>query len=177
MTRTPLKNSGEPRRSGRVSSCCSTSDTRPLLTMAVNRRVRASIRYFQTFLIRYFYLFRYCGIKHNIYITRCSCNLTVTRLVRLVEQELPTLPEHLNSSPVFSGVRVVPIVHCHVFTVPCCDVRFICFIKGSCLCYLYLHILESNTIMFVSFNSNTTGASSRAGTAYPSGAYESNICF
>jgi len=37
--------------------------------------------------------------------------------VRLVEQELPTLPEHLNSSPVFSGVRVVPIVHCHVFTI------------------------------------------------------------
>ena len=52
-----------------------------------------------------------------MYITRCSCNLTVTRLVRLVEQELSTLLEHLNSSPVFSGVRVVPIVHCHVFTI------------------------------------------------------------
>jgi hypothetical protein len=30
----------------------------------------------------------------------------LTRRVPLVEQELPTLPEHLNSPPVFSGVRV-----------------------------------------------------------------------
>jgi hypothetical protein len=30
----------------------------------------------------------------------------LTRRVPLVEQELPTLPEHLNSHPVFSGVRV-----------------------------------------------------------------------
>ena len=30
----------------------------------------------------------------------------VTRRVSLVEQELPTLPEHLSSPPVFCGVRV-----------------------------------------------------------------------
>ena len=30
----------------------------------------------------------------------------LTRRVPLVEQELPTLPEHLSSPPVFSGVRV-----------------------------------------------------------------------
>ena len=29
----------------------------------------------------------------------------VTRQISLVEQELPTLPEHLRSPPVFSGVR------------------------------------------------------------------------
>ena len=31
----------------------------------------------------------------------------LTRPVPLVEKELPTLPEHLSSSPVFSGVRVI----------------------------------------------------------------------
>jgi hypothetical protein len=30
----------------------------------------------------------------------------LTRRVSLVEQELPTLPGHLNSPPVFSGIRV-----------------------------------------------------------------------
>jgi hypothetical protein len=30
----------------------------------------------------------------------------LTRRVSLVEQELPTLPEHLSSPPIFSGVRV-----------------------------------------------------------------------
>ena len=30
----------------------------------------------------------------------------LTRRVSLVEQELPTLPDHLSSPPVFSGVRV-----------------------------------------------------------------------
>ena len=40
----------------------------------------------------------------------------VTRRKSLVEQELPTLPEHLSSPPVFSGVRVARIeVFCVVF--------------------------------------------------------------
>jgi hypothetical protein len=30
----------------------------------------------------------------------------LTRRMSLVEQELPTLPEHLSSPPIFSGVRV-----------------------------------------------------------------------
>jgi hypothetical protein len=30
----------------------------------------------------------------------------ITRLVSLVEQELPTIPEHPSSSPVYCGVRV-----------------------------------------------------------------------
>jgi hypothetical protein len=34
----------------------------------------------------------------------------LTQRVPLVEQELLTLPEHLRSSPVFSGVRVTPSV-------------------------------------------------------------------
>jgi hypothetical protein len=44
----------------------------------------------------------------------------VTRLTRqrvpLMEQELPTLPEHLNSSPVLTGVRVIlSLVLCVLF--------------------------------------------------------------
>ena len=32
--------------------------------------------------------------------------IRITRRVSIVEQELPTLPEHMSSSPVISGVRV-----------------------------------------------------------------------
>ena len=46
----------------------------------------------------------------------CSCRLTVIRRVSLVEQELPTLPEHMSSLPVFSGVPVSrSLVFCEVF--------------------------------------------------------------
>jgi hypothetical protein len=42
--------------------------------------------------------------------------MCVTQQVPHVEQELPTLPEHLCSSPVFSGVRVArSLVFCVVF--------------------------------------------------------------
>jgi hypothetical protein len=43
-------------------------------------------------------------IPHSRLITGCVTRLT--RRVPLVEQELHTLPEHLSSPPVFSGVRV-----------------------------------------------------------------------
>ena len=47
----------------------------------------------------------------------------VTRLTRrmsLVEQELPTHPEHLSSSPIFSGVRVTrSLVLCVCFVYSC----------------------------------------------------------
>jgi hypothetical protein len=51
----------------------------------------------------------------------------VTRRVSHVEQELWTLPEHMNSYPAFvSGMCVVHFVKLHVFTflVPCWDVHF-----------------------------------------------------
>jgi hypothetical protein len=38
----------------------------------------------------------------------------------LVEQELPTLPEHLSSSPVFSGVRVTRSLALYVYVVDRC---------------------------------------------------------
>jgi hypothetical protein len=42
------------------------------------------------------------------------------RRVPLVEQELLTLPEHLSSSPVFSGVRVTRSLVLCVFFADCC---------------------------------------------------------
>jgi hypothetical protein len=48
-----------------------------------------------------------------------------------VEQELPTLPEHLSSPPVFSGVRVTrSLVLC------------VCFVD-RCLSFLYFFFLLS----------------------------------
>jgi len=44
------------------------------------------------------------SFPHSWFITGFVTRLT--RLVPLVDQELPTLPEHLSSLPVFSGVRV-----------------------------------------------------------------------
>jgi hypothetical protein len=45
----------------------------------------------------------------------------LTRRVLLVEQEIPTFPEHLNSPPVFSGVHVTrSLVLCHVCFVDRC---------------------------------------------------------
>ena len=54
----------------------------------------------------YLYLFMYTGVQHDFHIRWCLCRLTVIWLVSHVEQELLTLLEHLNSSPVFSGVHV-----------------------------------------------------------------------
>jgi hypothetical protein len=43
-----------------------------------------------------------------------------TRRVPLVDQELPTIPEHLSSLPVFSGVRVTRSLVLCVCFVDCC---------------------------------------------------------
>ena len=48
----------------------------------------------------------------------------LTRRVSLVEQELPTIPEHLSSLPVFSGVRVTRFL---VICVMCCRSLFVLF--------------------------------------------------
>ena len=51
--------------------------------------------------------------------------------VPLVEQELPTLPEHLSSPPVFSGVRVnQSLVLCVCFVDRC--LSFCTFSFGHC---------------------------------------------
>jgi len=56
----------------------------------------------------------------------------LTRWVPLVEQELLTLPEHLSSSPVFSGVRVTrSLVLCVSFVDRC--LSFCTFSFGHCV--------------------------------------------
>ena len=37
------------------------------------------------------------GVEHYFHIAQYSCHLTVTQRVSLVEQELLTFPEHINS--------------------------------------------------------------------------------
>ena len=56
----------------------------------------------------------------------------LTRRVPLVEQELPTLPEHLSSPPVFSGVRVTRSLVLYVCFVDRC-LSFCTFSFGHCV--------------------------------------------
>ena len=56
----------------------------------------------------------------------------LTRRVSLVEQELLTLPEHLSSPPVFSGVRVTRSLVLCVMFVDCC-LSFCPFSFGHCV--------------------------------------------
>ena len=59
----------------------------------------------------------------------------VTRLtwrVSLVEQELPTLPEHMSSVPVFNGVRVTRSLVSYVCFVDRC-LSFCTFLFGHCV--------------------------------------------
>jgi hypothetical protein len=59
----------------------------------------------------------------------------VTRLLRrvpLVEKELPTLPEHLSSPPIFSWVRVTRSLVLCVCFVDCC-LSFYTFSFGHCV--------------------------------------------
>ena len=54
------------------------------------------------------------------------------RRAQLVEQELPTLPEHLSSPPIFSGVRVTrSLVLCLCFVDHC--LSFCIFSFGHCV--------------------------------------------
>ena len=56
----------------------------------------------------------------------------LTRRVPLVEQELPTLPQHLSSPPVFSGVRVTRSLVLYVCFVDRC-LSFCTFSFGHCV--------------------------------------------
>ena len=109
----------------------------------------------------------------------------------IVEQELPSRPEHLSSTPVSSGVHVLlfPITYLHVVSSMLWsplqfprkhDVQFVfilqLFVACSCFIYvicIYLRILVSKKISKTRWYSCRlavimTGAPSRAGTAFPS---------
>jgi len=60
-------------------------------------------------------------MKISLHIRWCSCRLAETRRVSHMEQELLTLPEHLLSTPVCSGVQVVrSLVSCVVCFIDRC---------------------------------------------------------
>jgi multidrug transporter EmrE-like cation transporter len=61
-----------------------------------------------------------------------GCLTTLTRRVSLVEQELFTLPEHLSSPPVFSGVRVSRSIVLYVCFIDRC-LSFCTFSFGHCV--------------------------------------------
>jgi hypothetical protein len=79
------------------------------------------------------FIFRYLltGVQHDFHVRWCSCYLTVTRRVSLVEQELLSFPEHTCSPPYFSGVRVTrSLVLCVCFVDRC--LSFCTFSFGLC---------------------------------------------
>ena len=76
----------------------------------------------------------------------------LTRRVPLVEQELLTLPEHLSSTPVFSGVRVTrSLVLCVCFVDRClsfCTFTFgHCFVCSSSIYRFWLPLWYLQTIL------------------------------
>ena len=111
-------------------------------------------------------------------------------------------PEFYRFYTSLSGVRVVhadTCLHVFMFFVPCCDVRYdfrvntmfdscvltpICFVGGSVLfmsiVFIYVFWCATrlpNKMMFVSFNSSTTGATCGAETANPCEAHEFSPVF
>jgi hypothetical protein len=78
----------------------------------------------------------------------------------LVEQQLLTLPEHMSSTPVFSGVPVIHFDQIHVFSILVqCDISndiriktklgsyYLSFVSFNVyLCFFYLRVLLSNSI-------------------------------
>lgn len=74
-------------------------------------------------------------VEHHFHMAWYWCHLTVTRLVSLVEQEVPTLPQHMCSPAVFVWVRVArSFFLCNVlFIVVCSFVLFLLTIVLSVL--------------------------------------------
>ena len=75
-------------------------------------------------------------MTYHLFITR------LTRRVPLVEQELLTLPEHLSSLPVFSGVRVIRSLALYVcFIDRCLSICIFFFGPLRCLFFFNIRIL------------------------------------
>ena len=77
------------------------------------------------------------SFPHSRIITEFVTRLT--RWVSLVEQELPTLPEHLSSPPIFSGVRVTRSLVIYVCFVDCC-LSFCTFFFWPLFCLFFFDI-------------------------------------
>jgi hypothetical protein len=85
-------------------------------------------------------------------ITYTKCVTRLTRKVPLVEQELLTIPDHLSSLPVFSGVRVTRyLVLCVCFVDRCLSFYFWPLSVLSVL----LRLTDSDYLPLVSSNSSS----------------------
>jgi hypothetical protein len=80
--------------------------------------------------------------------------------VPLVEQELPTLSEHLSSPPVFSGVRITRSLVLYVCFVDCC--LSFCPFSLCCLFFFDIRILIAPLV-----SSNSSCTQSTASTTVP----------
>ena len=92
-----------------------------------------SLSFLSIFQTKYVFIFYICA-KRSFPHSRLIIGF-VTRLARrvpLVEQELPTLPEHLSSTPVVSGVRVTRSLVVYVCFVDRC-LSFCTFSFGHCV--------------------------------------------
>ena len=82
------------------------------------------------FYLCYLHSFTYTGAQHDLNTRRCSYRLTATRRVSPVEPVV-SLPEHLSSPAVFSGIHVAQsLVFCVLFVDYCGWVGFGCV----CVC-------------------------------------------
>jgi hypothetical protein len=93
------------------------------------------------------------------YTKRCrwNKNLRLTRRVPLVEKELLTLPNHMSSSPVFSGVRVTrSLVLCVCFVDRCLSFRPFslghCVVSPLSIYGFWLPLLVSSNYSYTSQN-------------------------
>ena len=86
--------------------------------------LRCSIDLYRGYVLylRYLYLFTYTGVQPDLHIRWCSCRLTVTRRVPIVEQKLLTQTQHSSSPLVFSGLCVARSI---VFWVVLCRSLFV----------------------------------------------------
>ena len=98
---------------------------------------------------------RICSTCRNHFPVLSSFTRSITRLTRrvpLVEQELLTLPEHLNSPPVFGGFRVTwSLALCVCFVDRClslCTFSFgHCFVCSSSIHRLWLPLWYLQTLL------------------------------
>jgi hypothetical protein len=85
-------------------------------------------------------------VEHHFHMAWYSCHLTVTRLVSLVEQEVPTLPQHMCSPAVFVWVRVArSFFLCNVLFIVVCS--FVLFpLTIICLLFFGLRLLLTTLV-------------------------------
>ena len=98
-------------------------------------RLDSSLFFFRGFIILFMFFFSFIyWFPKRFRVKWCSCRLTVSRQVSLVEQELLTLPEHM-SSPRFLVGFVFPTFSflCSVLFIVGCP--FVLFSFGHCVVY------------------------------------------